>query len=224
LQILGIDEAGRGCVMGPLVIAGVLINPKDQPRLLELGVKDSKLLSAHRRETLVGEIRRIAISTHMVKLTPKEIDKAVNNRKRLHKLNRLEARTMAEVIQTLKPDIAIVDAPDVLPHRYRRHIKECLPFPVQVISEHQADRNYPVVSAASIIAKVERDHAIEELKVQYGDFGSGYMSDPKTKNFLFKLARECSEYPDFVRRSWKPAKSAKVEANNKQTLLCEESI
>lgn len=224
MQILGIDEAGRGCVMGPLVIAGILINPKDRQRLLELGVKDSKLLSAHRRETLVGEIRRIAISTHMVKLTPKEVDKAVNNRKRLHKLNRLEARAMAEVIQTLKPDIAIVDASDVLPDRYRRHIMECLSFPVQVISEHQADKNYPVVSAASIIAKVERDHAIEELKVQYGDFGSGYMSDLKTKNFLFKLARECSEYPDFVRRSWKPAKRAKVEANNKQILLCEKSI
>jgi ribonuclease HII len=101
---------------------------------------------------------------------------------------------------------------------------ECLQFPVQVISEHQADRNYPVVSAASIIAKVERDHTIEELKCNYGDFGSGYMSDPKTKNFLYTLARKRGEYPDFVRRSWKPAKSAKAEANNKQTLLCEESV
>jgi len=108
--------------MGPLVVAGVLINPEDQRRFLELGVKDSKLLSPRRRETLAIEIRRIVVSSHIIRLTPKEIDKAVNNRKRLHKLNRLEARTMAEIIQTLKPDIAIVDAANVLPDRYIQHI------------------------------------------------------------------------------------------------------
>ena len=109
MRILGVDEAGRGCVMGPLVIAGVLIDESSQPKLLELGVKDSKLLSRRRREQLAKEIKQIAIDTHIVKLSPAEIDKAVNRRKKLYKLNRLEAKTMAKVIEALRPDVAIVD-------------------------------------------------------------------------------------------------------------------
>ncbi|MCW3980614.1 MAG: ribonuclease HII [Candidatus Bathyarchaeota archaeon] len=222
MRIMGVDEAGRGCVLGPLVIAGVLMNPGSMSRLLELGVKDSKLLSPRRRESLVKEIQKVAISIHTIELSPAEIDVAVNNRKRLYKLNRLEARAMAEAIQALKPDIAIVDASDVLADRFKHHIMECLQFPIHVISEHRADRNYPVVSAASIIAKVERDHIIERLRTQHGDFGSGYMADPKTVDFLSTLAREGDEYPDFVRRSWKPAKIAMAEARRKRTLLIEE--
>ncbi len=219
VRILGVDEAGRGCVMGPLVVAGVLIDERGQARLLELGVKDSKLLSRRKREHLAEEIRQIAINTHIIKLPPSEIDKAVSNRRKLHKLNRLEAKTMAMVIEALKPDIAIVDASDVLASRYGQHIEECLSFNVQVVSEHKADTNYPVVSAASIIAKVERDRNIDELKAQHGDFGSGYMSDPKTSTFLKALARRQAAYPNFVRRSWKPARVAKTNARMKQTRL-----
>ena len=221
MRILGVDEAGRGCVMGPLVIAGVLIDESSQPKLLELGVKDSKLLSRRRREQLAKEIKQIAIDTHIVKLSPAEIDKAVNRRKKLYKLNRLEAKTMAKVIEALRPDVAIVDASDVLADRYKQHITECLPFQVQVISEHKADKNYPVVSAASIIAKVERDHNIDMLKARYGDFGSGYMTDLKTTTFLKTLAKKYGKYPDFVRCSWKPAKTAKANAKMKQTKLYE---
>lgn len=220
MRILGVDEAGRGCVIGPLVIAGVLIDERSQLELLKLGVKDSKLLSRRQRELLAKEIKQIAIDTYMVKLLPAEIDKAVNSQRKLHKLNRLEARTMAEVIDALRPDVAIVDASDVLANRYKHHIKECLSFPVQVISEHKADRNYPVVSAASIIAKVERDCDIDKLKSQHGDFGSGYMADSKTAVFLETLARRSSVYPDFIRRSWKPAKAAKANAKMKQIKLC----
>ena len=219
MQIAGVDEAGRGCVMGPLVVAGVLIDETSQPRLIELGVKDSKLLSQHRREQLAKEIRRIANALHIIKLSPEEIDKVVNRKRKLYKLNRLEAQTMAKIIETLKPEVAIVDASDILPDRFKQHIIEYLSSKVQVISEHKADRNYPVVSAASIIAKVERDHHIEILKSQHGDFGSGYMTDPKTKAFLEVLAQKRSEYPDFVRSSWKPAKKAKKSAVSKQTKL-----
>ncbi len=221
MRILGVDEAGRGCVLGPLVVAGVLVDEKGQSELSELGVKDSKLLSSRRREQLALEIERVAISTHVVRLSPEEIDKAVNRRRKLYKLNRLEAQVMAEVIQTLKPDVAFVDASDVLPDRYEQHIKECLTLPVQVVSEHKADVNYPVVSAASIVAKVERDRCIQDLKDKYGDFGSGYMTDPKTNAFLTTLAKKHSEYPDFVRCSWKPAKAAMRRARTKQTRLSE---
>ncbi len=219
MRILGIDEAGRGCVIGPLVVAGVLIDERNEPKLLELGVKDSKLLSRRRREQLAKEIEQVAISTYVIKLSPAEIDKAVNSRRKLHKLNRLEAKTMAKVIEALRPHIAIVDASDVLADRYRQHIAECLPFQVQVISEHKADKKYQVVSAASIIAKVERDRSIDELKAQHGDFGSGYMASPKTIVFLETLVKKHSEYPDFVRSSWKPAKAAKINAKMKQTKL-----
>ncbi|MGB9135451.1 MAG: ribonuclease HII [Candidatus Bathyarchaeia archaeon] len=219
MRILGIDEAGRGCVMGPLVVGGVLIDRRRQSELVQLGVKDSKLLSSPRREQLAKEIRRISIDTCIIKLSPAEIDKVVESRRKLHKLNRLEAQTMAKIIEKLKPDIAIVDAPDVLASRYKDHITECLPFSVQVVSEHKADKNHPAVSAASIIAKVERDHDIEALKAQYGDFGSGYTSDPKTQAFLENLAAKHSAYPCFVRCSWKPAKTAKANAKRKQTRL-----
>jgi len=219
MRILGVDDAGRGCVIGPLVVAGVLIDESSQLELLELGVRDSKLLSRCQRKKLFEGIKRIAITTHVVKVSPAEIDKVVNSRRRLHKLNRLEAKAMAEVIRALRPDVAIVDASDVLADRYRRHITELLSFQVKVVSEHKADKNYPVVSAASIIAKVERDDCIEKLKAQHGDFGSGYMTDLKTKVFIESLIEECGVYPDFVRCSWKPAKEAKMNAGTKQTKL-----
>jgi ribonuclease HII len=219
MRILGVDEAGRGCVMGPLVVGGVLIEEKRQSELVQIGVKDSKLLSSGRREQLAEEIRQVALDTRIIKLSPAEIDKAVESRRRLHKLNRLEAQTMAKIIEELKPDIAIVDASDVLTDRYRDHIMECLSFSLQIVSEHKADKNYPVVSAASIIAKVERDRSIEALKAEHGDFGSGYMSDPETRTFLENLAAKQEEYPHFVRRSWKPAKMARADAKRRQTRL-----
>lgn len=219
MRILGVDDAGRGCVIGPLVVAGVLIDESSQSELLKLGVRDSKLLSRRRRKQLFEGIKRISIATHVVKVSPAEIDKVVNSRRRLHKLNRLEAQAMAKVIRALRPDVAIVDASDVLADRYRRHITELLSFQVKVVSEHKADKNYAVVSAASIIAKVERDDSIEKLKAQYGDFGSGYMTDLKTKVFIESLIEECGEYPDFVRCSWKPAKEAKMNAGTRQTKL-----
>ncbi len=219
MRVLGVDEAGRGCVIGPLVIAGVLIDETSRPKLLELGVKDSKLLPRSRREQLAKDIQQIAIDIHVIKLQPIEIDRVVESSRKLHKLNRLEAQAMAEVIKALKPDVAIVDASDVLADRYKQHIAECLPFPMTIISEHKADRNYPVVSAASVIAKVERDREIYMLNAKYGNFGSGYMADPKTTAFLENLATKSNEYPGFVRRSWKPAKTARANARTKQTQL-----
>jgi ribonuclease HII len=219
MLVAGVDDAGRGCVIGPLVIAGVLMKEEELQKLVELKVKDSKLLSPQRRETLAVEIKKIVQKFSVIKLSPEEIDKVVETGKKLHRLNRLEAQTMAKVIETLKPDIAYVDASDVLEERYKQHILECLSFPVEIVSEHKADRNYPIVSAASIIAKVERDKAIAELKDLYGDFGCGYPTDPKTVAFLKQCMEKSEEYPDFVRKSWKPAKKTKKEKNSRQTML-----
>ena len=219
MLVAGVDDAGRGSVIGPLVIAGVLVESEDLPKLVQLGVKDSKLLSPNRREALAVEIKRIAKKHVVVKLSPTEIDKVVEKGRKLHRLNWLEARAMARVIELLRPDVVYVDASDVLEERFKQQILEFLPFKVEIISEHKADRKYPVVSAASIIAKVERDREIAELKVKYGDFGCGYPTDPKTMEFLRRCLEIFKEYPDFVRKSWKPAKKVKRENGSRQTRL-----
>jgi len=219
MQIAGVDDAGRGSIVGPLVIAGVLLDEKDLHRLVDLGVKDSKLLSPHRREELATEIKKLALKYYVAMLSPAEIDRVVETGKKLHKLNRLEAQTMAKVITILKPDVAYVDASDVLADRFKQHILENLTFNVQIVSEHKADVNYPIVSAASIIAKVERDRAISELQEKYGNMGCGYPTDPNTLKFLEKWIRKFGSYPDFVRKSWKPAKRLKTKAEKDQTKL-----
>jgi len=219
MRVAGVDDSGRGSIIGPLVIAGVLSDEKDLQILSDLGVKDSKLLSPQKREKLCGEIKKIAFKYHVIKLSPAEIDKVVRSGRKLHKLNRLEAQTMAKVIEILHPDIAYVDASDVLAERYKYHIMEYLPFNVKIVSEHKADAKYPIVSAASIIAKVERDKAISELTAKYGNMGCGYASDPETLEFLEKWIRKFGSYPDFVRLSWKTVERLKKEAEATQTKI-----
>jgi ribonuclease HII len=217
--IAGVDEAGRGCVIGPLVIAGVLVKQENLSILKQLGVKDSKLLTAKKREALAPEILKIAENHFVVKLSPCEIDHVVDSGRKLHKLNRLEADTMAQIINELKPDEAYVDAADVLEDRFKHHIQERLTIKTILTSKHKADKIYPAVSAASIIAKVTRDSEIAALASQHGDFGSGYLTDPKTMTFLRQLLKTNGEYPDFVRKSWKPAKKARSENGTVQKNL-----
>jgi ribonuclease HII len=219
MLVAGVDDAGRGAIIGPLLIAGVLLEEKDIPKLVALRVKDSKLLSPKRRTELSEAIRGLVLKYHVEKLWPKEIDKVVNSHIKLQKLNRLEAQTMAKVIDALKPDKAVVDASDVNEARYKEHILESLSYKPEIISEHKADRNYPIVSAASIIAKVERDKAIAELTRKFGEMGCGYPTDQQTIAFLENWLRQYGEYPDFVRKSWKPAKKLRQEKATKQTTL-----
>lgn len=209
MLVAGVDEAGRGCIIGPLVIAGVLMREDKLKSLVSLGVKDSKLLSPKKRESLALEIAQTTESNHILKLLPEEIDKAVRSGRKLHKLNRLEAQSMTKVIEALRPDVVYVDAADVVADRFKHHIQEGLSFKTRIVSEHKADRIYPIVSAASILAKVERDKEIVALRRTYGDFGSGYLTDPKTMCFLNRWLQDNYEYPDFVRKSWKPARKAK---------------
>jgi len=206
VRICGIDDAGRGSVIGPLVIAGILVDEHGLQRLIQIGVRDSKALSPKKREELAEQILKVVERYHIIKVQPWEIDVVVERGRRLNRLNRLEARVMAKIICELRPNIAYVDASDVLPERFKQHILEEVPFEVEIISEHNADKIYPVVSAASIIAKVERDREIKRLKREYGDFGSGYPADPKTISFLKGWIEKHDLYPVFVRKSWKTAK------------------
>jgi ribonuclease HII len=135
---------------------------------------------------------------------PREIDEVVLTGQKYRKLNWLEAKLMADVLRDLKPDIAYVDASDIKPKRFHDQITELLSFDLKLISEHRADRKYPIVSAASIIAKTHRDSIISRLHQQYGDFGSGYCSDKKTITFLSDWIHKhrSRELPWFVRKSW----------------------
>ena len=196
-----------------------MVTAEALPILSEMGVKDSKLLTPQKRELLYPAILQLAEKWVTIKVQPFEIDRVVECDRRLHKLNRLEAQTMAKVIEALRPEEVFVDAADTVEHRFGNHIRECLTFRTRIVSRHKADRDYPVVSAASIIAKVERDREVAVLRAQWGDFGSGYLTDDKTLAFLRSLLDKDDEYPSFVRKSWKPAKRVKSEKGTKQKTL-----
>ena len=205
-KVAGVDDAGRGPIIGPLVIAGVLVAEEQIDNLREIGVKDSKMLTPATRTRLALEIRKIASKVSLVDAQPKEIDEVVLHGGKLKKLNFLEAKMMARVIHDLGPEEAYVDASDVNEERYGQTIAEFLQSEskgIKIISKHHADRIYPVVSAASILAKVQRDEAVAGLRKEYGDFGSGYITDPRTLNFLRDWRRSHNEYPPIVRISWK---------------------
>ena len=197
MDILGIDEAGRGSVLGPLVIAGVIIPEKMDKVLERMGVKDSKKLAPHRRTILSRKLKKM-FDYEIVVISALEIDQmradGIN-------LNDIEKNAMRDLIVKLNPQKAIVDAVDVKAERFQTNL--CETTGVDVIAEHKADDKYIEVSAASIIAKAERDAQIAEINKDYikmGGIGSGYPSDPTTKEFLTNYSYD--EMPDFVRKSW----------------------
>lgn len=196
--VLGVDEAGRGPVMGPLVIGAVLMEQEDIPKLQHLGVKDSKLLTPKKRESLFWEIAKTAKAYEIIMIFPNEIDEAIASPNL--NLNWLEAIKTAQLINQLNPDEAILDCPSTNTKAYADYLKVYLKNKnIKIIAEHKADVKYAIVSAASIIAKVTRDKEIEKLKEKYGDFGSGYPSDPKVKEFLEK---NWNKHEGLFRKSW----------------------
>ena len=200
MLVCGVDEAGRGSVLGPLVIAGVSMPRSKIKKLSAMGVKDSKKLTSAAREKLYREIIKFADDYFIAKINPKTIDRSVNK----HQLNSLEAKYMAKVISKLNPDMSYVDSCDVNPKRFGKKISK-LANSHKIRSYHHADSRFVIVSAASILAKVTRDRAIEKLRKNH-NVGSGYPSDSKTMKFLSKYLSDKKEIPDFVRASWKPVK------------------
>ena len=197
MLVCGVDDAGRGSVLGPLVIAGIVIKQTKVNQLKKQGIRDSKKLTPLARERLYKIIINIVDNYYVTRISPKIIDKSVFN----HSLNHLEARYMAKVISKLSPSIAFVDSCDVNPRRFGKEISK-LTFRSKIKSYHHADSKFVVVSAASILAKVSRDRAITKLKKKY-NIGSGYPSDPKTKAFVKKSIKR-NEPLTFIRKSWKP--------------------
>ena len=199
MQVCGVDEAGRGSMLGPLVVAGISISKSKVNLLKKQGVRDSKKLSPRAREHLYKKIIQIVDDHYIVKISPRIIDKSVSN----HSLNHLEAKYMAKVISKLSPSTAFVDSCDVNSKRFGKEISK-LTSNTKIRSYHHADSKFITVSAASILAKVSRDRAITRLSKKY-DIGSGYPSDPKTKVFVKKSIRR-NQNLTFLRKSWKPVK------------------
>jgi ribonuclease HII len=202
--VAGIDEAGRGPVIGPLVLAGVLFPEEKLQDLVAMGTKDSKKLSPKRRFELSALIESAAKQFVCIEVSPEEIDGRIN---RGISLNHLEAEKIAQIIMALHPDQVYVDCPDANPARFTELLRNLVASEeISITAMHFADESIPVVSAASIIAKVRRDLRVKELSDKLGDIGSGYPSDPKTKKYLKKLLRGGERQVDttkFLRSTWK---------------------
>jgi ribonuclease HII len=215
MKVAGIDEAGKGPCIGPLVVCGVVIDDKKELELKLLGVRDSKKLTPLKRTVFAEKIREIAEKVEVVKILPEEIDSALASVS--SNLNLLEAEKISQIINKLKGDKVILDCPSPNINQFvidvKKNVKGTSP---DIIAEHKADDNHLVVAAASIIAKVTRDNEIEKLKKQYGcDFGSGYMSDETTQKFL-KENWENSKYLPIIRRSWESWKKLKRDKGQKR--------
>ncbi|MBW2972443.1 ribonuclease HII [Candidatus Woesearchaeota archaeon] len=209
--LCGIDEAGRGPVIGPLVTAGIVIDKKDEAKLKKMGVKDSKLLVPKKREELFEKILKIAKKHEIVVLEPRDIDAALMDPDT--NLNWLEADTTAEIINKLTPEKAIIDCPSNNIEDYSDYIKKKLNVDCELVAEHKADLNHPVVGAASILAKVTRDRMIQEIKKQVGqDIGSGYPSDPATQRFI---SENYNKHPKIFRKTWQTYKDVVAKKQQK---------
>ncbi len=195
----------KGPVIGPLVLCGVCFKESSLSYLTKIGVKDSKKLTTKRRSILAKLIKESCYSFKVIVVLPDEIDKREEKRITLNKLEELK---MAEIIRELKPDSIYIDAVDVNEARFAQSILNLLNYnPKEIISKHKADDLFPIVSAASIIAKDKRDSLIDELKEKYGDFGSGYPSDKKTINFLRDWIRKNQKVPSIARKTWATTKN-----------------
>jgi ribonuclease HII len=195
-MILGIDEAGKGPVIGPLVICGVCCDDYALNRLVELGVKDSKKLTRKKRIEL-AEIIRSLCGVKVIKIGVQELNDLMEKLS----LNEILKKGYIEIIRSFKPKTVYIDCPEIDTVRFANKISEMTG--VEVVASHRADEIYPIVSCASIVAKVERDLEIEKLKDVYGDFGSGYPADKKTAKFLKDYLKKNGTFPPIVRRKWK---------------------
>jgi len=219
--ILGIDDAGRGPVIGPIVLAGCLITKTSERELKKLGVKDSKQLTPRRREMFAEKIRKIAETFEVVLSKPIEIDKNLNGGTNL---NKLEAIKTAEIINKINKGYEkikiVVDCPSAGILKWTDYLKTHIEnlSNLEISCEHKADKNHVAVSAASILAKSVREKEMNKLKEIYGEeIGSGYTSDPSTIRFLEKHAIK-HENAGIFRKTWETWKKA-FEKLGQRTLV-----
>ncbi len=217
MKLLGIDEAGRGPVLGSMFIGGVLVDSDDTETLEQLQLKDSKELADEQREDFVPQITEVATDTHVKEVTATEIDEL----REIMSLNMIEINGFAHIIDALGPDKVVIDLPEPNANRFVKKLRNQIDGDtdhIDMIAEHKADKNYPIVSAASILAKSQREHHITQLNKKYGaNVDSGYPHDEQTTQFLEDHLQEHGHLPEETRESWSTAQRIKAE-NQQQGL------
>lgn len=210
MLILGIDDAGRGPVIGPMVLAGCLINSEIEKEFKKLGVKDSKQLTSKRREFLANIIREKSETFEVNLTTPNEIEET--NQKGI-KLNEVEAIQAAKIINKINKGYkelkVVLDCPSTSINKWTDYLKTKIVdlSNLEIVCEHKADKNHIAVSAASILAKSVRESEMDKLREKYGkEIGSGYSSDPITCKFLEDNAQKHKDSGIF-RKTWKTWKN-----------------
>lgn len=229
-KVVGIDEAGKGPVLGSLFIGCSIINLagglKDlngfQDKLSDIGVTDSKKIQPKKRNLIYQELKDL-MDIKYAQLTPALIDTNYING---GKISELEIKAVVELLEAEKPDLIIIDALTSRPDSFGEDLKKRLSFDCKVISENKADLKYPIVGAASIIAKELREQELEQIRINIKlDCGSGYPADPKTKEFVKKYYN--SKDFDFIfRKSWATFQTIsgvklerkEIKTNNQKTL------
>lgn len=196
--VLGLDEAGRGALLGPLIVAGAVLSEEDLPKLAELKVKDSKAVPRAQRPRLLRELWAWGLRGRAVVIPPEHIDEG--------NLTQLELGAMLVLIQFLRPDRVIADppvGPRAIP-RFRRSLAQAAGLAEnQVLLFPKADAQDPLVAAASLLAKVVRDGYVRALRSRYGDFGWGYPGEPRVREFLVRYLRTHGELPPICRKRWR---------------------
>jgi len=200
--VLGLDEAGRGSWLGPLVV-GLVAVPRSSLRAVQAtGARDSKMLSPQRRETILEQLEQCA-QTRFVEAPPAMIDRHVA----VGRLNDLEARLFGTLARPFAPAEARVDACDPNARRFAAAVSRHAGPAVRVLAAHHMDATDPLVGAASIVAKVQRDRAIRQLATELGEeIGSGYPSDPVTVRFVRRCVDPRAPLPSWLRASWAPTR------------------
>jgi len=206
MKLLGFDEAGRGSVLGPMVVGAYLMEEHEADRVREAGGRDSKGMTAVRRAAAVPGLLELAAASRTAVLDARVIDAG--------NLNALEEEVFAQACVEMRPDVVQIDAP-VPPSgldRFRRRMAEMFELPLQRVQvANQAEDRFPSVGAASILAKVERDRQMELLREAHGELGSGYPSDPKTRAFLRAILEAGEDLPPFVRSRWDTVRKLRAE-------------
>jgi len=215
-MICGIDEAGRGPVIGPMVVAAVWIEEHEEKKLIEMGIKDSKKLARRKRESLASYIME-NFHYEMTVVKPENIDML----REAMTMNELEAYIFANLANKKFASIYYIDAASANEKEFEDMVRKNLKFDSKIVCEHEADSRYPVVSAASIVAKVERDRQLKGIAKMLESkldmpLGSGYPSDKRTINFIKAWLKKYNELPPYTRHSWDTIRKIKNEMKQKK--------
>lgn len=201
---VGVDEAGKGPVLGSMFVAAVRADPAALPG----DVGDSKDIAPDYREALAETIRAVAAAVNIVEVPVDRIDAADSDMNSLT----VEAHTEALQAVAVPDDDCFLDAGDTSERRFARRVTDALQQPLDPVAKHGADATYSIVGAASILAKSAREAHVTDLAETYGTVGSGYPSDPRTREFLTAYVEREGSLPPCARESWQTSQDAIARA------------